>query len=132
MKEQKIQVNLTTEKKEKPAADQLEFGKKFTDHMFIADYTDGKRWHDKRIVLYEPLTLDTSAMIFHYGQTVFEGLKAYLGEDGSIRLFRPAKNMERLNNSNDRLSMPPVDEELALAALKQLIAIDKEWIPNAE
>lgn len=132
MKEQKIQVNLTKEKKEKPAADQLAFGKKFTDHMFIADYTEGKGWHDKRIVPYAPLTLDPSAMIFHYGQTVFEGLKAYQGENGSIRLFRPEKNMERLNHSNDRLSMPPVDEDLALAALKKLITVDKDWIPNAE
>src|SRR5690625_5803039 len=76
MKGQNIQINLTTSKKEKPAPDQLEFGKVFTDHMFIADYTEGKGWHDKRIVPYAPLTLDPSAMIFHYGQTVFEGLKA--------------------------------------------------------
>jgi len=132
MKGQNIQINLTTSKKEKPAPDQLEFGKVFTDHMFIADYTEGKGWHDKRIVPYAPLTLDPSAMIFHYGQTVFEGLKAYLGKDDSIRLFRPEKNMERLNHSNDRLSMPPVDEKLALAALKELITIDKDWIPGAE
>lgn len=132
MKEQNIQVNLIEEKKEKPAPEQLQFGKTFTDHMFIADYTEEKGWHDKRIVPYQPLTLDPSAMIFHYGQTVFEGLKAYQGKDGSIRLFRPEKNMKRMNHSNDRLSMPEVDEELALEALKQLITVDKDWIPGAE
>ncbi|HLR69514.1 branched-chain amino acid aminotransferase [Virgibacillus alimentarius] len=132
MKEQNIKIDLATTKKQKPAADQLVFGKQFTDHMFVADYTEGKGWHDKRIVPYEPITLDPSAMIFHYGQTVFEGLKAYMGQDGSIRLFRPEKNMERLNKSSNRLSMPKVDEALALEALKKLITIDKDWIPNAE
>src|SRR5690625_7137898 len=88
--------------------------------MFIADYTEGKGWHDKRIVPYAPLTLDPSAMIFHYGQTVFEGLKAYLGKDDSIRLFRPEKNMERLNHSNDRLSMP---SEIGRASCRERVVM---------
>src|SRR5690625_3579460 len=132
MKEQNIQINLTTSKKEKPASDQLEFGKVFTDHMFIADYTEGKGWHNKRIVPYQPLTLDPAAVIFHYGQTIFEGLKAYAGEEGQARLFRPEQNMKRLNRSCDRLSMPPIDVDLGLEALRKLIQIDKEWIPSAE
>lgn len=132
MKKQNIQIKLINDKKEKPAPDQLQFGKVFTDHMFIADYTEEKGWHDKRIVPYQPLTLYPSAMIFHYGQTVFEGLKAYPGKDGSIRLFRPEKNMERMNHSTDRLSMPEVDEALALDALQTLITVDKDWIPNAK
>ncbi len=132
MKEQHIEIKLATEKKDKPAADQLGFGRIFTDHMFIADYTEGKGWHDKRVVPYQPITLDPSAMIFHYGQTVFEGLKAYRGKDGSIRLFRPEKNMERMNHSTNRLSMPQVDEKLALEALKQLITVEADWIPDAE
>lgn len=132
MKEQDIKVTLTTEQKEKPAPETLGFGKVFTDHMFITDYTDEKGWHDHRIVPYQPLTLDPASVIFHYGQTVFEGLKAYKDTAGNVRLFRPEKNMERLNRSNNRLSMPQVNEEIALAALKKLIIIDKEWIPTAE
>ena len=98
--------------------------------MFIADYTEGVGWHDHRIVPYQPITLDPSATIFHYGQTVFEGMKAYLSDDGIVRLFRPEENMKRMNNSCDRMSMPKIDEVHALEALKQLIEVDKEWIPS--
>lgn len=132
MGKQDIQVELTSMKKEKPIASELQFGKTFTDHMFIMDYAEEKGWHDPRIVPYQPITLDPASVIFHYGQTVFEGLKAYKSEEGTIRLFRPEKNMERLNNSNDRLCMPQIDEELALDALKKLIQVDKDWIPTAE
>jgi len=127
-----IQVTLSKSKKEKPAANTLEFGRTFTDHMFIADYTEGKGWTDSRIVPYEPLQIDPAAIIFHYGQTVFEGLKAYKSEEGKVRLFRPEQNMKRLNKSSDRISMPQMDESFALDALKKLIAIDKDWIPTAE
>lgn len=126
----KIQFTENEMKNEKTPADQLVFGTKFTDHMFIADYTEGTGWHDHRIVPYQPLTLDPSASILHYGQTIFEGMKAYLSEDGIVRLFRPEQNMKRMNNSADRLSMPQIEEELALEALKQLIQLDKEWIPT--
>lgn len=126
----KIQITKTGNKKEKVPADQLIFGRTFTDHMFIADYTEGIGWHDHRIVPYQPITLDPSATILHYGQTVFEGMKAYLSDDGVARLFRPEENMRRMNNSCDRLSMPKINEEYAIEALKQLIEVDKEWIPN--
>lgn len=132
MGKQDIRIELTNTKKEKPIPDQLTFGKVFTDHMFIMDYTDSIGWHDPRIVPYQPLTLDPAAVIFHYGQTVFEGLKAYHGKDGSVRLFRPEQNMERLNHSSERLCMPQIDEQLALEALKQLIKVDRDWIPMAE
>lgn len=132
MEEYKIEVQLTATKKEKPKSDQLEFGRVFTDHMFVMDYLEGDGWHNPRIVPYQPLTLDPAAMVFHYGQTVFEGLKAYLSDDNHILLFRPDKNMQRLNRSNDRLCIPPIDEKLALTALKKLITIDREWIPTAE
>lgn len=132
MSEKTIQVNLSSERKPKPASNQLEFGKIFTDHMFVMDYTEGTGWHDPRIVPYQPLTLDPASMIFHYGQTVFEGMKAYLTKDQRILLFRPERNMQRLNRSNDRLCIPNIDEELALEALKKLILVDKEWIPTAE
>src|SRR5699024_9752240 len=108
----------------------LEFGRVFTDHMFMMDYNDKSGWHDARIVPYAPLTLDPSAMVLHYGQTVFEGLKAYVTSDGEAQLFRAEKNIERLNRSNDRLCIPQIDEEFALKALKKLVAIEKDWIPN--
>ena len=100
--------------------------------MFILDYTEGKGWHDPRVVPYQPIMLDPAATIFHYGQTVFEGLKAYLTNDKEILLFRPDQNMKRLNHSNERLCIPQIDEELAISGLKQLIKIDKEWIPTLE
>lgn len=125
-----IQVTLSDSKKEKQTAEQLQFGKTFSDHMFIADYTEGEGWSRHRIVPYEPIELDPAATIFHYGQTVFEGLKAYLDVRGEVRLFRPEENMKRLNLSADRLCMPQIDVETALEALKQLIIIDRDWIPS--
>ncbi|MGM8212388.1 branched-chain amino acid aminotransferase [Virgibacillus sp. W0430] len=132
MKKQRIQQVLATDKKAKPQTDQLEFGRVFTDHMFIMDYSSESGWHDARIVPYEPLTIDPAAMIFHYGQSVFEGLKAYITPTGEAQLFRPEKNMERLNRSNDRLCIPRIDESFAIEAIKQLVSIDKEWIPTSE
>jgi branched-chain amino acid aminotransferase len=132
MKDYPIEVQLSTERKEKPDFHNLEFGRNFTDHMFLMDYTEGKGWHDPRIVPYQPITLDPAAVIFHYGQTVFEGLKAYQTADEQIFLFRPNKNFERLNRSLERLCMPQIDEELAQSALKQLINVDRNWVPNVE
>lgn len=125
-----IKIQLTENKKEKPDFNHLIFGRNFTDHMFMMDYEEGKGWYDPRIVPYQPLSLDPSVMVFHYGQSVFEGLKAYITKDGHISLFRPDENMKRLNHSNDRLCIPHVDEEFAIEALRQLILVDKEWIPN--
>ncbi|MFJ7734967.1 branched-chain amino acid aminotransferase [Lysinibacillus sp. NPDC097287] len=125
-----IKKELTTNPKEKPAVDELGFGQFFTDHMFMVDYTEGKGWHDPRIIPYQPLSLDPSAMVFHYSQTVFEGLKAYVTVDNEVLLFRPDRNFKRLNNSNERIVIPAIDEELALEALKQLVTVDREWIPN--
>lgn len=127
-----IHVEKTTAPKQKPASDQLVFGKIFTDHMFILDYEEGKGWHSPRIVPYQPITLDPAARVFHYGQTVFEGLKAYLTKDGKVQMFRPDQNFKRLNRSNDRISIPPLDEGLALEALRQLLATDRDWVPSEE
>ncbi|MEK9198495.1 branched-chain amino acid aminotransferase [Ureibacillus sp. 179-F W5.1 NHS] len=126
-----IKIELTTKPKEKPAPDELGFGHYFTDHMFVLDYTEGIGWHDGRIVPYQPLSLDPSAMIFHYGQSVFEGLKAYVTVNNEALLFRADRNFKRLNNSNARLCIPEIDEQYALEALKQLVSIDREWIPSA-
>lgn len=126
-----IKVTLCETKKEKPASDKLEFGRTFTDHMFVADYKDGEGWLNPRVVPYASLEMDPAAMVFHYGQTVFEGLKAYLTTEGTVRLFRPDENMKRLNMSCERISMPAIDETFALDALKKLLEIDKDWIPTA-
>ena len=130
MSNEKIAITKTTNRKQKPDFEHLEFGKEFTDHMFVMDYSINKGWHDARIIPYQPLSIDPSAMIFHYGQTVFEGLKAYYTEEGKVLLFRPDKNMQRLNQSNDRLCIPEIDENLALEALQELIKIDHEWVPK--
>lgn len=127
-----IHQTLTSNKKPKPETDQLAFGSFFTDHMFIMDYSPASSWHDARIVPYEPLQIDPAAMIFHYGQSVFEGLKAYLTPDGNVQLFRPQQNMERLNRSSERLCIPRIDESFAVEAIKQLVTIDKDWIPTSE
>lgn len=125
-----IKIELTAYKKEKPASDKLGFGQFFTDHMLIIDYKDGKGWHDPRIIPYQPISLDPAAKVFHYGQTVFEGLKAYVTVDNRVLLFRPESNFKRLNSSNERLCIPAINEEYALEGLKQLITVDREWIPN--
>lgn len=127
-----IPVHLNKNKKVKPNVAELQFGKVFTDHMFISDYKEGEGWTNKRIVPYEPISLDPGAIVLHYGQTVFEGLKAYKSENGTVRLFRPEQNMKRLNQSSNRISMPQFDETLALDALKQLLDVEKDWIPTAE
>ncbi|HEY4553065.1 MAG TPA: branched-chain amino acid aminotransferase [Bacillaceae bacterium] len=132
MEKCKINIQLTEKRKKLPDFSTLEFGRIFTDHMFILDYTEGRGWHDPRIVPYQPVELDPAAIIFHYGQTVFEGLKAYLTSDEEILLFRPDQNIKRLNKSSERLCIPEVDEALALEGLKKLVAIDRDWIPDVE
>ena len=127
-----IKITKTTAPKEKPPVDALGFGKHFTDHMFVMDYTEGIGWHDARIEPYGPISMDPSCMTLHYGQTIFEGLKAYKAADGSINLFRPYNNMKRINISNDRLCIPQIDEEFAVEAIKELVTIDQDWIPEGE
>lgn len=125
-----IDIQRTTQHKPKPPQNALGFGIHFSDHMFIMNYTAGQGWHDPRIVPYQPIVLDPAAKVFHYGQTIFEGLKAYKTSDGRVLLFRPERNFMRLNRSNTRLGIPAIDEELALEALKKLIAVDQDWIPT--
>lgn len=117
--------------KQKPDEEKLGFGKYFTDHMFVMDYSHDQGWSHPRITPYEPIALDPAAVIFHYGQTVFEGLKAYRTESDKILLFRPEQNFKRMNMSSERLAMPPFNEEEALEYLKQLISVEKDWVPTA-
>lgn len=127
-----IKITLTSSPKAKPDETNLPFGEYFTDHMFIMDYTEGRGWHDPRIIPYGPLSLDPSTMVFHYGQAIFEGMKAYKTKDGRILLFRPYANMERANISNDRLCIPPLDIEFAVKAIQELVKVDRDWVPQAE
>lgn len=132
MNKKDIKWELVEVAKEKPADEELTFGKIFTDHMFTMDFTTESGWHNPEIKPYQPLMIDPSAMVFHYGQSVFEGMKAYLSKDGNVQLFRPQKNMQRLNHSNDRLCIPQVDEDFALEAIEELVGLEKDWIPSAE
>ncbi|PPA69316.1 branched-chain amino acid aminotransferase [Jeotgalibacillus proteolyticus] len=130
MKTAELEVVESQNKKEKPTQDQIPFGTTFTDHMFTMDYVEGEGWQEPKIIPYQPLTLDPAAVIFHYGQTVFEGLKAYRTKDNRILLFRPEKNFQRLNLSSERLSIPPIDEEQVLGYLTRLIQLEKDWVPE--
>ena len=112
-----------------PDPDMLVFGKTFTDHMFLMDYTAGQGWHDGRIVPYAPLALEPSAMVFHYAQEVFEGLKAYRSPDGGVQLFRPMENVRRINSSCERMCIPQLPEEDTLAAIEQLVRVEERWVP---
>jgi branched-chain amino acid aminotransferase len=127
-----IRIEKTKSPKSKPDQSQLGFGRYFTDHMFIMDYSIEKGWYDPRIVPYAPLELDPSTMVFHYGQIIFEGLKAYRTKEGRILLFRPDQNMVRLNLSNDRLCIPPIDGILGVEAIKTIVSVDKDWVPAEE
>lgn len=130
---QEIRVELTKTPKQKPTDEsKLGFGKIFTDHMFIMNYDEGQGWHDARIVPYAPLQLDPAAMCLHYGQEVFEGMKAYRTATGEINLFRPEKNMARLNRSNERLCIPLIDEELGVEACRKLVEVEKDWVPHMD
>ncbi len=127
-----INIQRTEKPRPKPDDSNLQFGKIFTDHMFVMDYNPEQGWHDARIVPYGPLNYDPATAVFHYGQAIFEGMKAYAAPDGSIQLFRPEENMRRLNQSNDRICIPPVDEGFALEAVKTLVDVDRDWVPQAE
>lgn len=126
-----IRVEKTENPKAKPAKGQkLGFGHIFTDHMFIMNYDEGQGWHDARVVPYQDITLSPAAMVFHYGQTMFEGLKAYKGENGEVYLFRPDMNAKRANKSNERLCIPEIPEEDFVAAVKAVVDVDRDWIPS--
>jgi branched-chain amino acid aminotransferase len=113
----------------RPADAELGFGNYMTDHMFLMDYTPATGWRDPRIVPYGPLSIDPAAVVLHYNQEVFEGTKAYLQPDGGVALFRPDKNIERMNQSAVRMVMPPIDPDDFLQAMKELVLIDRPCLP---
>ena len=117
--------------KTKPDDAKLGFGSNFTDHMFNMDYNPQDGWHNPRIEPYASIDMDPATMVLHYGQAVFEGLKAFRTESGAIQLFRPKDNFKRMNNSSRLMCIPDIDEAFALDALKQLLVIEKNWVPSA-
>ncbi|NLT17976.1 MAG: Branched-chain-amino-acid aminotransferase 2 [Firmicutes bacterium ADurb.Bin080] len=125
-----MKVTLSKNPKNKPDVSSLGFGKYFTDHMLVMDYIGGK-WADPEIVPYAPFSLDPSTCVLHYGQGIFEGLKAYKNEKGEVTMFRPRDNFIRMNKGATRMCMPNFDIDLVMAALKELLKIDESWIPSA-
>lgn len=112
-------------------AAQLGFGKVFTDHMFTMVYRKGQGWVEPKITKYKPFEIDPAAVVLHYSQEIFEGLKAYAAEDGRILLFRPEKNAERMYHSAERICMAPLPVEYFLEGVKTLVNMEKRWIPKA-
>lgn len=120
-----------SELKSLPAHDKLGFGLHFTDHMFIMNYEETKGWHNPRIIPYQDFNLDPASVALHYGQAIFEGLKAYRCGDGKIRMFRAMDNMKRLNRSAWRMCMPQVNEQDLHQAIRELVNVEKRWVPEA-
>ncbi|MGX8852488.1 branched-chain amino acid aminotransferase [Amedibacillus sp. YH-ame10] len=118
--------------KEKPDQNNLGFGKYFTDHMFTIDWTTEKGWHNAKIEPYAPICMDPATLVLHYAQETFEGLKAYRTKDGRILLFRPEMNGRRMINSNRRLCMAELPEDMFVEAVEKIVAYEQDWIPTAE
>ena len=129
---ERLCISRNSMKKPIPAADQLGFGKLFSDHMLVMDYNQEQGWHHPRIEPHAPFCVEPAMMVFHYGQAIFEGMKAFRLEDGNIGIFRPHTHFARLNRSADRLCIPQIDPEFILDALKQLLKVDHQWVPNAK
>ncbi len=130
MQEIHIQLCSEEQKREKVPDEELTFGKIFTDHMFLMKYKDGK-WCTPKIMPYQNFSLDPAAMVLHYGQEIFEGMKAYINQkSGSVYIFRPHENAERFNVSAERMCMPAVNKDLFVKAIVELIKIDREWVPK--
>ncbi len=125
-----ISFTKTTCPKEKPEASTLGFGKFFSDHMFIMDYSNDKGWYDARIVPFANLSLHPASTVLHYGSEIFEGLKAYRRADGKVQLFRPMENIRRLNTSAERLCLPQIPEDLAYQALTEFVKVEQDWTPS--
>ncbi len=126
-----ITINKAQSLKQKPDESKLGFGIHFTDHMLNMDYNLDSGWHNPRIEPYGPIAMDPSTMVLHYGQAVFEGLKGYRNADGGIQLFRPQANFKRINRSCRALCIPEMDEATLLDSLKELLRIEKDWVPSA-
>lgn len=125
-----ISIERTTTPKQKPPVSSLGFGRYFTDHMFSVRYSSAKGWHDAKITPYQPLPLDPGASVLHYGQALFEGMKAFAHENGICVMFRPEFNWQRMVEGAERLCMEAPPKELFLEGIRQLIKVDQDWIPR--
>lgn len=125
-----IKIQRSNNLKTKPNQNELGFGKYFTDHMFVMEYTEGIGWHDAKIVPYGPIPMDPAAMVLHYAQETFEGLKAYRDKNGNINLFRPDMNAKRMINSNNRLCMPALSVNDFIEAIEAIVKYEEEWVPS--
>ncbi len=125
-----ITITRSNKLKQRPDDSNLSFGTIFTDHMFNMDYNPEKGWHNPRIEPYTSFIMDPATMVLHYGQAIFEGLKAFRTESGNIQLFRPRDNFTRLNKSARALCIPETDEAFIFYAMKQLLNIEKDWVPS--
>ena len=128
----KISITQTTHPGTLPPSDRLGFGTVFTDHMFLMDYTAGEGWHDARVVPYASLPMDPATVAFHYAQEIFEGMKAYRTDDGSVQLFRPDCNAKRFQDSADRLCIPKIPVEDFVQAVETLVDVDRDWVPHSD
>ncbi len=128
-----IQVIRNQTPREKPAEGvALGFGKLFTDHMFLVEYTQGVGWHNARIQPYGPIPIDPASPVLHYAQEIFEGLKVYRRADGELQMFRPMENAMRMNASAQRMCMPTLDAEFQVKAMRMLVDLERDWVPSAE
>ena len=126
-----IRITKATARKDRPKDKDLSFGTVFTDHMFVANFEEEKGWYDPRVEPYGPLPLDPATAVLHYGQGLFEGLKAFRGKDGRIRLFRPQKHVDRLNRTAQRMCIPAIDPDLILRSWTTLVDVDRDWVPSS-
>ena len=125
-----ISITKTTQPKGKPKDADLAFGTEFTDHMFLMNYHVDKGWYDARVEPYGPLSLDPATAVLHYAQSMFEGLKAFRGKDGKVRMFRPDKHVARLNRTAQLLCIPTMDPDMVLKSWSTLVGLDREWVPK--
>ena len=123
-------ITRTSAPKTKPADDSLSFGRVVTDHMFLMDYAEDQGWHSPRIVPYGPISMDPATTVLHYGQAIFDGLKAFRGDDGQIRLFRAQRHAERFNRSAHIMCMPALPVDIIRDSFDALVAVDHEWVPH--
>jgi branched-chain amino acid aminotransferase len=128
----KLVVTEANVKKQLPSREGLLFGKHFSDHMLDCDWDSTNGWHAPKIIPYGDLTLSPAAMVLHYGIECFEGMKAYKDKVGNIRLFRPDCNMERLNNSMKKMSLPQLDTNQVIELIKALVKLDQRWVPEGD
>ena len=124
-----IEVQRSANLRARPSEDGLSFGRHFTDHMFMLDYEPERGWHAPRVVPYQHLSLDPATCVLHYAQSVFDGLKAFRGDDGVVRLFRPDAHAARINRSCERLCIPPIDPALLVRSFDAAVAADRDWVP---